>query len=82
MPRIDTTDTLQKWRYACPSPKRHSDWRVVDGVFECRSCNKLYKCLVDKKTEEKIPREKFDFCGPDADSKGQFGRPTVNGGRS
>ena len=82
MPTIHSTDVHKKWRYACPTPDEHHNWRVVDGYFECRQCNELFRCLRDKKTGEKIPREEFDFVGADADSKGQFGRPTISGGRS
>lgn len=77
MRRIDTTDTRAKWRYACPSPKRHANWRVTDGMFECRSCGETFDELVDRKTGERVAREKIEFVGPYADSEGQFGEPTV-----
>ena len=79
MYRIDTTNTREKWRWACPSPKRHANWRVTDGMFECRSCGETYDELVNQETGERVPREKIEFVGPDADSKGQFGKPTVKG---
>jgi len=77
MERIDTTDALEKRRYACPHPRRHRDWRVVDGLIECRSCSETYTELVDLKTGKRIPRDEIDFVGPHADHQGQFGKPTV-----
>ena len=77
MNRIDTRDTAEKWRWACPHPKRHRDWRVTDGRFECRSCCETYRELVNLETGEHVPREHIEFVGPEADSKGAFGRPTV-----
>lgn len=75
--RIDTTDTEQRWRYACPHRKRHRDWRVVDGLFECRSCGETYRELIDLETGDRIPREEIELLGAHADHKGAFGRPTV-----
>lgn len=77
MHRIDTTTPDQKWRYACPAPARHRSWRVVDGLFECRACGETYRVLVDTKTGDRVPRESMEIVGPHADSKGAFGRPTV-----
>jgi len=77
MPRIDTSDSDEKWRYACPSPKRHRDWRIVDGLIECRSCGETYRTLVDLETGEHVQREDIELVGPHADSKGAFGTPTV-----
>jgi len=76
-PRIDTTNDREQWRYACPSRKRHRDWRVVDGLFECRSCGETYSELVDLETGERVPREEIELVGAHADYKGEFGRPTV-----
>lgn len=77
MRRIDTSESDQKWRYGCPAPERHRDWRVVDGLFECRSCCETFGELVDLETGERIPRESVEIVGPHADHQGQFGRPTV-----
>lgn len=77
MHRIDTTDPTQRWRFACPDSERHRDWRVVDGLFECRSCGQTYGDLVDTKTGDRVAREAIELVGPDADQKGAFGRPTV-----
>lgn len=77
MHRIDATDADAKWRWACPDPARHRDWRVVDGLFECRSCGQTYRELVNLKTGERVPREEIEVVGPHADHKGKFGRPTV-----
>lgn len=78
MHRIDTTVPAEKWRYACPDPERHHNWRVADGVFECRACQEIYQHLIDTKTGERIQRNEIEFVGPEADHQGQFGRPTVN----
>jgi ribosomal protein L37AE/L43A len=77
MVRIDTSNLLQKRRYACPHQRQHRDWRVVDGLIECRSCGETYRELVDLKTGETIRRDDIDFVGPHADHQGQFGKPTV-----
>ncbi len=77
--RVDTSDPQQKWRWVCPSPKRHANWRVTDGKFECRSCGCTYDELVNNETGDRVARDEIEFVGPDADSKGQFGKPTVGG---
>jgi ribosomal protein L37AE/L43A len=77
MRRIHTTDKREKWQFACPTPKRHRDWRVVDGLFECRSCRETFSELVDLETGERVAREEVEIVGAHADHKGQFGRPTV-----
>ena len=73
MVRIDTTDPTARYRYKCPSPLRHTDWRVIDGVVHCRSCAETYRALYDDKTGRTVPREDIDFLGPHADTKGRFG---------
>jgi len=78
MYRIDTTDTEQKWRFTCPAPGRHRDWRVVDGLFECRSCGETYRALIDRATGERVPRGQIEIVGPHADHQGRFGSPTVD----
>jgi len=75
--RIDTTRRQQKWRYACPARQRHRDWRVVDGLFECRSCGETYRRLWDLQEETYVAREDVEVVGPHAASKGEFGGPTV-----
>lgn len=77
MHRIDTSDPSQRWRYACPGTERHTDWRVADGVFECRSCRETYNCLIDRKTGDRVQRDEIEFVGPKADHQGAFGEPTV-----
>lgn len=79
--RIDTTDPNQKWRWRCPAPEEHANWRVTDGMFECRSCGRTYDELRNVEIGESIPREEIEFVGPFADSEGAFGKPTVRGGR-
>jgi len=51
MVRIDTTTDREKWQFACPHRKRHRDWRVVDGLFECRSCRDGEKTQTGIETE-------------------------------
>ena len=77
MVRINTTDPRHKWQWGCPAPDRHRNWRVCDGVFECRTCGETYRCLVNLETGEKVPREEIELVGPEADHQGEFGRPTV-----
>jgi len=64
MPRIDTTNILERWRWTCPAPQRHSDWRVVDGIFECRSCGETFEEIVDKQTDERIPWSAVELIDP------------------
>jgi len=77
MHRIDTTDSVEKWAWVCPTPHEHRGWRVVDGLFECRSCGETFRRLRNAKTGEHVRREEVEIIGPDADHKGAFGRPTV-----
>jgi len=76
MYRIITTDPSKKWQWACPDAE-HRDWRVVDGLFECRSCGCTYRHLRNLSTGELVPREEIELVGPESDHQGQFGRPTV-----
>jgi len=77
MHRIETHDEKQRWEWACPTRFRHRDWRVVDGLFECRSCGETFKELVHLPTGERVKRENVEIVGAEADHKGAFGRPTV-----
>lgn len=77
MHRIDTNDKTERWAWACPTPKRHRDWRVVNGLFECRSCGETYSVLVHLPTKERVDRDEIEVVGAEADHKGKFGRPTV-----
>jgi len=77
MYRIETYDEKNRWRWACPHPKRHRDWRVVDGLFECRGCGETYSELVNLKSGERVPREQIEVVGPHAGHKGGMGKPTV-----
>jgi len=77
MHRIETHDKTQKWQWACPTPHRHRDWRVVDGLFECRSCGETFKELVHLPSGDRVRRENVEVVGAEADHKGAFGRPTV-----
>lgn len=79
MPRIDVTTDRDKWQWGCPSKKRHRNWRVTDGLFECRQCETTYRELVNLETGETIPREQIEIVGAGADHKGAFGKPTVGG---
>ena len=77
MYRIVTTDPRQKWAWSCPHPDRHRNWRVTDGLFECRQCGRTYRHLFNLKEGQKVHREEIELVGPEADHQGQFGRPTV-----
>jgi len=79
MVRIDTTTDREKWQFACPHRKRHRDWRVVDGLFECRSCNETYSHLIDLTTGKRVHRSKIELVGPGAAEKGPFGRAEMDG---
>ena len=69
MHRIDTTDATARWEWACPAPQRHRDWRVVDGLIQCRSCGETYRELVNLASGEIVPREEIEVVGPGADAK-------------
>lgn len=75
--RIDTSDEREKWKWVCPTPHEHRDWRVVDGLFECRQCSEVFRALRNLKTGEEVPREQIEIVGAESDHKGQFGEPTV-----
>jgi ribosomal protein L37AE/L43A len=77
MYQIDTTNTREKWKWVCPTPHEHRDWRVVDGLFECRSCGNVFRELRNVRTGECVPREQIEVVGSDADHKSAFGKPTV-----
>jgi hypothetical protein len=78
MPRINTQDETDRWQYKCPKC-RSEYWRCNDGTFRCRACGATVTELFDAARGEFIPRERFEFVGPDADHKGAFGTPTVEG---
>lgn len=80
MHRIDTSEPREKWPWVCPTPFRHRDWRVVDGLFECRSCDETFRELKNLETGDRVRRKDVEIVGPDADHKGAFGKPTVGGG--
>lgn len=73
--QIDTSERREKWQFACPHRKRHTSWRVTDGLFECLRCKHTYEYLIDLKTNERVYREEIQLVGTDADTKGEFGRP-------
>lgn len=79
MYRIDTTTKREKWQFVCPTPMEHTDWRVVDGHFQCNRCQKTFNALRNQKTGELVHREEIEIVGPKADHQGEFGRPTVDG---
>ena len=77
MYRINTTNKREKWKWVCPTPHEHRDWRVVDGLFECRSCGNVFRSLRNVQTGAEVPRDRVEVIGAEADHKGQFGEPTV-----
>jgi len=79
--KINTTEPRGKWPWVCPTPLEHRDWRVVDGLFECRCCDETFEKLKNVKTGELVRREEVELIGADADHKGAFGKPTVGGER-
>lgn len=63
------TSRVEKWRFKCPM-KHHTDWRLWNGVFSCRSCQQLrasgerdvepvFDQLWDDKEERLVPREQI-----------------------
>lgn len=61
--------TTDKWRFKCPN-FRHDDWRLWNGVFACRTCQRLrdagevdvdpiFAELWDAKERELVPRERI-----------------------
>jgi len=78
MHRIDTTSDREMWQFACPDRRRHRDWRVVDGLFQCRSCSATYEYLIDLETGERVYREEIELVGPGASEKGTFGKPNAD----
>lgn len=78
MVRINVGDLAARWRFGCPDRARHSDWRVVDGLFECRSCGVTYEHIYDKAEEQYLHRSEVEVVGSQAGHKGAFGEPTVD----
>lgn len=72
MHRVDVTEQAQRWEYACPTGARHRDWRVVDGRFQCRSCDAIYQELIHLPTEERVARSDMEIVGPHADHQAAF----------
>jgi ribosomal protein L37AE/L43A len=73
MPRIDTTDHRSRWRFKCPECDSEN-WRCNDGNFECRRCGSTSEELRDGKTGEVVPREAFEFVGPESAHKAAYRR--------
>jgi len=71
MPQVDTWDDLQRWRYKCPHCES-TNWRVHDGTFGCRRCGATVAALIDGASGERVPREEFDFVGPEAGEKAAY----------
>lgn len=71
MPQIKTWNDSAKWRYKCPEC-RSTYWRVHDGTFGCRHCGQTVEALLDGKTGELVPREDFEFVGPEAGEKAAY----------
>lgn len=71
MPRIDTSDPTQRWRYACPECGS-TDWRANNGTFWCRRENRILEGLVDKRTRAFVPREEIEFVGPESSWKAPY----------
>lgn len=71
VPRIDTADETQRWRYKCPECGSEY-WRCNDGSFRCRSCKTNLDRLADAVSGETVPREDFEFIGPHANHKAAY----------
>lgn len=71
MPRIDTTKETDRWEWGCPE-EEHRNWRVVDGHFQCRSCDALFEALVHLPTGELVAREEIELVGTHADHLAAF----------
>jgi len=75
--RINVRESRSRWQWGCPA-EGHRNWRVTDGLFECRQCERTFEALVDLETGEEIPRERIELVGAHADHKGEFGQPRVS----
>lgn len=78
MVQIDTTDPRQKWRFKCPECES-TNWRVHNGTFGCRHCRATLDGLVDDATGELVPRDGFEFVGPQANHKSVEALPPGKG---
>lgn len=71
MHRIDTTDPTDRWRYRCPECGS-TDWRADDGKFGCRNCGRTLAALEDRRTGERVARERIEFVGPESSWKAPY----------
>lgn len=71
MHRIDTTQETDRWEWGCPEAE-HRNWRVVDGHFQCRSCDDIFDELVHLPTGDTVSREQIELVGPEADHLAAF----------
>ena len=65
MHRINTLRD-SRHEYACPTIQKHRDVRVVDGHFECRSCEETYQIVIHLPTGERLHRTDIEIVGPHA----------------
>lgn len=71
MVRIDTTDPTSRWRFACTECGSH-DWRADDGSFGCGACGQSVTALLDKREDERVPREEIEFVGRESSWKAPY----------
>jgi len=76
MHRINTLRD-EVWEYACPTPARHRNVRVVDGHFQCRSCDEVYDSVIHLPTGRHLHRDDIEIVGPHASHQAAID-PTEN----
>lgn len=70
--RIPTWDDDARDKWACPTPWKHRNWRVCNGVIECRQCGETFDRLLNLDEDKEVARENIEFVGPHADHMANF----------
>lgn len=70
--RIETWNETERYKWACPTPHRHRNWRVTDGLFECRQCGETFDRLYNLEEQKEVSREEIELVGPHANHLAAF----------
>lgn len=88
---IDTRFAAERWRYVCP--RGHIDWRATPEGFVCDACeaeggdgdamdegaNTHFAALLDRRTRERVPRERVSVVETAVAAAYETGGPETEG---